>query len=355
MAAFVFGSAAWGDAEETSDMDIAVLLDRDDDFRQVTRARVQELVKMSRPAPLFADVDRISFERFRAGIAEGIGHHRVVNSVVLADDGRYADIRRRVSASFSSVDARARRAGKHEEAARQHLTATEEARLGDPSLALLHARLAAEEAGNALVEASGNRLSAAHYFDALERALGAIDHGELVVELKEALALNCSQARAPVQHGLETYRVIAEELRRWMEDPAVAAALGPEHVAWAKFTYAAESFEEFDQKVGVLLRANRRAEAMAYVDGLLKVPLRMNVSKVLNLRSHGTTDRLSVTDFHVGLHSEPALYGHWVEGLRLGGDASDIDLAVEVAGRLLGDLPKVLDGPPVGRPTHTPL
>lgn len=117
MAAFVFGSAAWGDAEETSDMDIAVLLDRDDDFRQVTRARVQELVKMSRPAPLFADVDRISFERFRAGIAEGIGHHRVVNSVVLADDGRYADIRRRVSASFSSVDARARRAGKHEEAA----------------------------------------------------------------------------------------------------------------------------------------------------------------------------------------------------------------------------------------------
>ncbi len=88
---------------------------------------------------------------------------------------------------------------------------------------------------------------------------------------------------------------------------------------------------------------------MAYVDGLLRVPLRMNVSKVLNLRCQGTTGILSVTDFHGCWRNEPALHSQWVEGLRPDGGASEIDVAVEVAGRLLGDLPKALDGPPVGR------
>ena len=346
VAAFVFGSAAWGDAEETSDVDIMVLLDRRDDFRQVTRARVGELVDMSPPAPMFADVDSVSFERFRAGVTKGMWHHRVANSVVLVDDGRYAGIRSWVSARFSSVEERSRRAARHEEAAHLHIRATEHAPPGDPSLALLHARLAAEEAGNALVEASGDRLTAAHYFDALDRSLAASDHGGSVLELQRALSLHCGRDRA--QRGLDAYHVIAEALRGWVDDPVVATALGPEHVAWAKFTYAAESYDELDQKVGALLRANRQPEALAYVDGLLKVPLRMNVGKVLNFRSRGSTDRLSVADFHVALRSEPSLYRHWVEALRLGGDASDIDLAVEVAGRLLGDLPQVLGAPPLG-------
>jgi len=343
-AAFVFGSAAWGDADETSDVDIVVLLDRNDDFRQVTRLRVGELLDKSSPAPRFADIDRISFERFRAAVAKGTWHHRVVNSVVLVDDGRYAAIRQQVSASFDSVKERARRAGQHVEAARQHQRATAQERPGDPSLALLHARLAAEEAGTAVLEASGNRLSAAHYFDALNRALAASGHGDLVSELQRALALRCG--RGGVQRGLDAYQVIAEALRRWMEDPTVANALGPEHVAWARFTYAPESFDEFNEKVGALLQANRGPEAVAYVDGLVKVPLRMNVSKVLNLRSNGTTDRMSIADFHVGLRAEPVLYSHWLEALRLGGTASDIDLAVDVSGRLLADLPQVLDAPP---------
>jgi predicted nucleotidyltransferase len=352
VAAFVFGSAAWGDAGETSDVDIMVLLGRDDDFREVTRVRVSELVSMSPPAPLFADIDRVSFERFQAAIGKGNWHYRVVNSVVLADDGRYEAIRRQVSAGFASAEERARRARKHEETAGQHVRAAAQARAGDPSLALLHARLAAEEAGIALLKASGNRLSAGHYFDALDRALTVLDQGSLVIELQRALALNCG--RAGVQRGLDAYRVIAEALRRWMQDPVVAAGLGPEHVAWATFTYAAESFEEFTQKVEALLHVNRGPEAVAYVDGLLKVPLRMNVSRVLNLRSRGTRDILSIADFHVGLRSELALYSHWAEGLRLDGNSSDSDLAVDVAGRLLACLPQVLAAPLTGStaPTH---
>ena len=56
---------------------------------------------------------------------------------------------------------------------------------------------------------------------------------------------------------------------------------------------------------------------MSYVDGLLKVSLRMNVRKVLNLRSLGDIRPLSIADFHVVLRSEPDLYSHWVDGLRL--------------------------------------
>ena len=70
----------------------------------------------------------------------------------------------------------------------------------------------------------------------------------------------------------------------------------------------------FDGKVGALLRANRGPEAVSYVDGLLKVSLRMNVRKVLNLRSLSDIRPLSIADFHVVLRSEPDLYSHWVDG-----------------------------------------
>src|SRR6266511_3006005 len=60
-AIFLFGSAAWGDADEASDLDIMLVLDRPAGYREVTRSRVADLLCLPAPltrGPLFVDVDR---------------------------------------------------------------------------------------------------------------------------------------------------------------------------------------------------------------------------------------------------------------------------------------------------------
>ncbi len=88
--AFLFGSAAWGDADEASDLDIMLLLDRPAGYREVTRVRLPDLLGRSLPdGPLFADLDRISIETFAEVIGKGGWAHRVVHSIVLKDTGSY--------------------------------------------------------------------------------------------------------------------------------------------------------------------------------------------------------------------------------------------------------------------------
>src|SRR5687768_10270531 len=49
--AFLFGSAAWGDADAASDLDIMVLVDRPPGYREVTRRRAADLLGLSAPLP----------------------------------------------------------------------------------------------------------------------------------------------------------------------------------------------------------------------------------------------------------------------------------------------------------------
>lgn len=337
VAAFVFGSVAWGDADDASDVDIMLLLDRDDDFREVRRIRVRDVVPDAAASPVFADVDSFAFDRFRSAVEQGRWVNKVAQSIILIDDGRFGEIHEIVNARFFSRDARAERAQVRIDATDRYVKVAECSVDNNAELALLNARLAAEQAGIAALEASGSRLSTAHYLQNLEGAFVALGEPEMMPRLHSALDVTGGIAGA--YRGLQAYKMMAETLRHWMTEPGLVKALGPENVAWAEMTYSAESYDEFAIKIVALRDAGREPEAVAYADGLLRIGIRMNLSKVLSFRDHGTVDIMSITDFHSALRAEPALYDEWVAGQRLNGDRDDVRMAIDVAGEVVATVP----------------
>lgn len=329
VAAFVFGSLAWGDAGRGSDIDVMVLLDRDDDFREVQRVRVADLLDDQGSLPMFADIDRMAFPRFAAVVERGGFIHRVVKSIVIIDDGRYQPIRERLSHRLADPGVRAALVGRRIEAAHSHVEAASRLVDADLALAILRARLAAEEAATALVEAAGGRASVSHLIEGFRAACGMVGRQELVDRLQVALAVGAGAAAAEL--GLRSYRTIAERLREWIADSQVAQGLGPEHVAWAEFTYSPDTYAEFDHKVAALTQGGHAAEAVLYADGLLTVPLRINTSKVFGYRRTGRPESLSIPDFQQALKTEPQLYRAWIAGLRLEGDRNDVLETIDVA------------------------
>ena len=101
-----------------------------------------------------------------------------------------------------------------------------------------------------------------------------------------------------------------------MAAPDVAGCLSTEDQAWAAFS--AETYEEIDHKVTTFRQLERLPALLYYLDGLLYVPIRINLGKILLLRSSGAVGRISISDFHVALRAEPRLFGTWVTALRLG-------------------------------------
>ena len=160
--------------------------------------------------------------------------------------------------------------------------------------------------------------------------------GHLYEPLRRGLGLDVDLESAA--YGAEAFRVLAEALRGWMSDPELVREMGPEHVAWAAFTYADETYEEIAQKVAAMRGSGRAADLASYLDGLLKVPIRMNLSKVLNLRLNGSLDMLRVAEFHQALRAEPALFEYWRRGLRLPAAHAEVTAALEVATHLQEDL-----------------
>nr|WP_092888446.1 nucleotidyltransferase domain-containing protein [Actinopolymorpha cephalotaxi] len=337
-AAFVFGSVAWGDADEASDIDLMLCLNRPGDYREVTRVRVADVLGRTAPelprSPVFADIDRISAARFENAVAEGNWHARVAHSLVLADtDGWFAGLRARVTGTFHDPDTCARRARPWHDASLTHSDGARHALAEDDlALATLHARLALENVAVALIETCGLRTSATHFLASARRALETTGKGHLHEPLQRGLGLDVDIVVAG--YGAESFGVLAEALRGWMTDAELVREMGPEHVAWAAFSYADQTYEEIAHKVAAMRATGRAADLASYLDGLLKVPIRMNLSKVVNLRLHGSLDVLGVAEFHQALRSEPALFESWCRGLRLPATRADVTAALEVAAQL---------------------
>jgi len=359
-AAFVFGSTTWGDADAASDIDLMLLLDRPEDFRAVTRVRVAEVLGSGLGgAPRFADIDRVSAARFAALSGRGAWAQRIVNSVILRDaDGFFAGLRARATKAYRDPMAMAARFAERRQVADGHRTGVWQAlQSGDAPLAALHARLAVEDAGRGLVEAHGGRVSTTHFVDSVERSLSELGEEELLPEFGWALGLGgppeallpvpgafagrVAVDRVPggVARALEAYVSLAEGLRAWMAEPQVAAGMSGEDRAWAEFTYGEETYDEIAHKVEAFLGLGRVGPLQYYLDGLLLVPARLNLSKVFALRATGTAKALSAVEFHAALAGEAALFRAWVEGLRLedrGGAGLQPWRADAVVGRLLG-------------------
>lgn len=334
-AAFLFGSAAWGDADAASDLDIMLLLDRPAGYREVTRVRLPDLLGRPLPdGPLFADLDRFSAEAFTEVTGNGGWAQRVVHSIVLKDtDQYYARIRDRVSAEFFTAASRAARFQQRRAHVEMQRAAMQAALGSDAILAALHARLALEGAAAALLEINDDRISLTHFVESLEQALANLNHGQLVAPVLHALALDASQSS--VDRSLQAYRAFADALKGWVADPDVVGRLSQEDLAWSEFTYGPQTYEEIFHKVAAFTKLGRLPALQYYLDGLLQVPVRLNVGKILLLRSSGTAGRISIPDFHVALHAEPGLFKEWVVALRLGSSYAQAQEAGALADRLL--------------------
>ncbi|MGW0228008.1 nucleotidyltransferase family protein [Actinopolymorpha singaporensis] len=343
-AAVLFGSVAWGDANEASDIDLMLCLDRPVGYRLVTRVRVADILGRTTPelptSPVFADIDRISAEYFENAVDEGIWHARVARSLIFADtDGWFAGLRARVSATFRHPDMCARRARPwydaslaHSEAARRLLTDADD----DLTLATLLARLALENVAVALIETSALRASPTHFLASARSALETTGSGHLYEPLQRGLGLDVDLETAA--YGVQAFHVLAGALREWLADPELVRRLGPEDAAWAVFTYADETYEEIAHKVAAMRGAGRAADLASYLDWLLKVSIRLNVGKALNLRLNGLSETPEVAEFHQALRAEPALFEQWCRGLRLPADRAEITAALAVGAQLRGRL-----------------
>ncbi len=334
-AAVLFGSVAWGDADEASDLDIMLLLDRPAGYREVTRVRLADLPGSPRPdGPLFVDFDRLSVATFDEVVGQGGWAQRVVHSIILKDtDGYYDRLRAGVSAAYFTADARAARFHRRREQVEADRAAMRQSLRGDATLAALHARLALNGAATALLELGDERVSLTHFVESVQRALVHLGHAHLYPPFLRALALDAPSDS--VDRSLRAYQAFAEALRAGGDDPAIGGRLSQEDRAWVRFSYSEETFEEIAHKVATFTRAGRIPALLFYLDGLLLVPIRLNVGKVLLLRSSGAAGRISTPDFQVALADEPGLYAAWVEALRLVPPHQQAFRADELTGRLL--------------------
>jgi predicted nucleotidyltransferase len=334
-AAFLFGSAAWGDADEASDIDIMLLLDRPAGYREVTRVRLPDLLGRPLPdGPLFADLDRFSVETFTDVMSKGGWAHRVIHSIILKDtEGYYERIRAHASAEFFAPAARTARFRKRQEQVAAQRLVMRQALDGDDALAALHARLALEAAATALIDLNDDRVSLTHFVESVERALIHIGQGRHFTSFLQMLALDAPLASA--ERSLRAYRMFADALRTWVADPHVGGRLSREDLAWAEFTYGEQTYEEIYHKVATFKNHGRTPALLYYLDGLLQVPIRLNIGKIFLLRSTGAAGRMSLPDFQVALRAEPALMEAWVSALRLVSPHNHARSADELAAELL--------------------
>jgi hypothetical protein len=339
--AFLFGSAAWGDADAASDLDIMVLLDRPPGFREVTRRRAADLLGLSAPpqdGPHFVDLDRFSLTAFAEASVNGGPVFRLAHSIILRDEGGLlARLRASATADLAHAEKRVERFRRRLSAATASCTAARQALASnDVSLAVLHSRLAVQEAAGGLIEVNRDRVSVTHFVESATDAFRSLGCAEFESPLLHALALDAppETLHGSIARSLHAYRVFAENLKRWMDDPTLAGRLSQEDAAWAVFTWCDETFEEIAHKVDTFSALGRLQALQYYLDGLLTVPVRINFGKLFRLRATGESGRLSIPEFHAALREEPALSIEWHEALRLDGAASDIQLAERLVGQL---------------------
>ena len=343
--AFLFGSAAWGDADAASDLDIMVLLDRPPGFREVTRRRATDLLGLSAPlpdsppGPHFVDLDRFSAAAFAESAARGGPVYRLAHSVILRDTDGFLE-RLRASATGNLADAEQRAARfrqRHSAATTSRNAAGEALEAGDAPLAALHSRIAVQEAAGVLIELSGDRVSVTHFVESATAALRGLGRAELETPFLRALALDAppETLRESIARSLRAYRAFADALKRWMDDPSLAGRLSAEDVAWAVFTWCDETYEEIDHKVESFTALDRLPTLQYYLDGMLTVPVRINFGKLFRLRATGESGRLSIAEFHAALREEPDLLAEWTDALRLQSTTSALRASDELVRELL--------------------
>jgi hypothetical protein len=313
------GSSTWADADESSDVDLQILLDRPPPYREVTCARVADMLGEPLPdGPFFVDLDRVSAAGYAAVTLEkGAWHHRMVHGLILRDrDGFLADLQRRVIDQFVRPEAyRARFEELRAEAEAERAGARAAAAQGDAPLATLRARLLVTAAAAALLDFADDRASN-HLVDAAQGALVHLGRPDLGPPLLRAMGVDTGAAGG--DRALAAWRRFGEVSSAWLDDPAIGGKLSVEDQAWVRFNWSDQIVEEMALRRAALTRLGKMPALQYYADGTLTVGVRITCGKVLSLVETGAVARQDVAEFHATLrrlHSE--LFGEWVAGLRL--------------------------------------
>ena len=313
------GSSTWGDADESSDVDLQILVDRPPPYREVTCARVADLLGEPVPdGPPYGDVDRGSAEQSRAIALQHDGvQYRLVHGLILRDrDGFLADLQRRAVEQFVRPEAYRARFGQHRaQAEAERAGAREAAAQGDAPLANLRARLLVTAATAALLDFADDRVSN-HLVDAALRALAHLGRPELGPPLLRAMGADTGAAG--VDRALAAWRRFGEVSMKWLDDPAIGGKLGVEDQAWVRFNWSDQIVEEMALRHAALTRLGKLPALQYYADGKLTVGVRITFGKLLSLVETGEAARQEIAEFHRSLRElHPELFGEWVAGLRL--------------------------------------
>ena len=295
------GSSTWGDADESSDVDLQILVDRPPPYREVTCERVAELLGGPVPdGPLFVDLDRVS-----------------VHGLVLRDrDGFLADVQRRAIEQFARPEAYRVRFEQHRaQAEAERAGAREAAAQGDAPLANLRARLLVTAAAASLLDFADDRVSN-HLVDAALKALAHLERPELGAPLLRAMGVDTGAAG--VDRALAAWRRFGEVALAWLDDPTIGGRLGVEDQAWVRFNWSDQIVEEMALRRAALTRLGKLPALQYYADGKLTLTVRISFGKLLSLIETGEAARKEIAEFHRSLRElHPELFGEWVAGLRL--------------------------------------
>jgi hypothetical protein len=332
------GSSTWGDADASSDVDFQILLDREPPYREVTCARIAELLGEEIPdGPRYVDLDRVSAPYYRTiTVEKGGWHHRVVHGLILRDrDGFLAELQREVIAQFVRPEAyRARFEQLRALAEAERVGAREAETQGDAPLVRLRARLMVAHAASALLDFADDRLSN-HLVKAALRAVAHLGREDLGPPLLRALGVD--GGAVGVDRALAAWRRFGEVSLGWLDDPAVGGQLNGEDRAWVKFNWSEQVVEEMEFRREALTRTGELAALQHRAYGMLTTPVRISFGKYLSLIERGQTARQGLAEFHTSLRRlQPALYAEWVAGLRLDAPGPSLAESEALADDLIG-------------------
>jgi hypothetical protein len=336
VAVLLCGSSTWGDADESSDLDLQILLDRPPPYRDVACVRLVDVLGERLPdGPHYTDLDRVSAHDYRAITVEGGGwHHRLVHGLILRDtDGFLARVQRDVVADFVRPESyRAHFESLRSSAEAERTGAREAAARGDAELARLRGRRMVEHAASALLDFADDRVSN-HLVDAALKALAHLGRPDLGAPLVRVLAV---EDAGGVERALRAWRRFGEAAIDWLADPAVGGRLNEEDRSWVRFNWSDQMVEEMELRRAALTRLGKTAALQYYADGKLTVPVRITVGKLVALIETGRTAILGVAEFHDALRRRhPELFAEWIGGLRLDGPGPSLEEAEASADDLL--------------------
>lgn len=264
---FLFGSVACGDASPSSDIDLTVVLDIDDQFRRVKRIKC---------AQTFIDIEYISKRLLEKYISpdppdmEVAWQHRVIGARALFDpNGYFTNIKRSLLKTFYSrqkVLARLYRFAKCEESFMNK--ARTQMEKGFQMAAIFLARIACSYSACMVLDIAGQRLSSSKFILKLK---GACHFSEVPFMYQQFTRL--CRLDLPTDDSenasLAFFKLWNYSVKLIASCKGDLQKITPEEKSWIRFYFSHISLEEIKRKLAYYLRNQDTCSLLYYIDSMI--------------------------------------------------------------------------------------